>query len=184
MPDVRAELLELLDELDDRRRRPIYPLEGTPFHVHATYARDEMSAGLLEVRKGKLLRTQSGVYRQKSTKTEFVFVTLTKDEKHFTPTTLYHDYPISPSKFHWETQAAVREESESGLRYRHHVEREWRVILFVRQAKNDRGVTMPYLCLGPIQYSSHEGDKPMQSIWDLERPMPPDFFQSVKVAAG
>ena len=55
----------------------------------------------------------------------------------------------------------------------------------VQQAKNDdRGVTMPYLCLGPILYSSHEVEKPMQIIWDLERPMPPDFFQSVKVAAG
>ena len=131
------------------------------------------------------MRTQAGIYRQKETKTEYIFVTLVKDEKHFTPTTLYHDYPISPTRFHWETQGSVREDSVSGLRYRRHQERGWKMILFVRQAqKEDRGVTMPNLCLGPVRYLSHKGEKPMQIIWELERPMPPEFFQRIKVAAG
>ena len=86
------------------------------------------------------MRTQSGVYRQTSTKIEFVYVILTTDEKHFTPTTLYHDYPISPSKFHGETQAAVREDSETGLRYRHHAERGWRVILLCSKPRTTIGV--------------------------------------------
>lgn len=185
LPDLRQELSELLAELDDRRRRPTVPLDGTPFHVHATYARDEVSAGLLETRKGKLLRTQSGVYRKNDAKTEYIFVTLIKDEKHFTPTTLFHDYPMSPTRFHWETQAAVREQSTPGVRYVQHVAQGWQFILFVRErTKDDRGVTMPYLCLGPIRYVSHEGEKPMQIIWELERAMPPEFFQQVKVAAG
>lgn len=184
-PDLRTEARQLLDELQDRRRRPTSPLAGTPFHLHATYTRDEVSAGLLETRKGKLLRTQSGVYRKKDTKTEYIFVTLNKDAKSFTPTTLYHDYPISPSRFHWETQGNVREESESGLRYRRHEERGWKMILFVRQAQADeRNVTMANLCLGPVRYLSHTGEKPMQIIWELEHPMPPDYFQQIKVAAG
>lgn len=184
-PDLRSELSELLAELDDRRRRPTYSLEGTPFHIHATYTRDEVSAGLLETRKGKLLRTQSGIYRKKDTKTEYIFVMLNKNAKSFTPTTLYHDYPISPSRFHWETQGNVREDSDSGQRYRHHRERGWKMILFVREAQSDeRNVTMPNLCLGPVSYVSHQGEKPMQIIWELEHAMPPEYFQRVKVAAG
>ncbi len=104
---------------------------------------------------------------------------------HFTPTTLYHDYPISPTRFHWETQGSVREDSVSGLRYRRHQVHGWKMILFVRQAqKKDGGVTMPNLCLGPVRYLSHKGEKPMQIIWELERAMPPEFFQRIKVAAG
>lgn len=185
MPELRGELLELLDELDDRRRLPTWPLDNLPFEVHATYSRDEISAGLLETRKGKLLRTQGGVYRQEATKTEIVYVTVDKDEKIFTPTTLYHDYPISPRHFHWETQGNVREESETGLRYRHHVERGWQILLFVRESTHDeRNITRPLLCLGPVRYVSHRGEKPMQITWELERPMPHEFFQRVKVAAA
>ncbi|TDI43816.1 MAG: hypothetical protein E2P02_10555 [Acidobacteria bacterium] len=59
---MRRETVELLEVLADRARRPTFPLAGVPFHVHATYSRDEISAGLGQVRKGKLLRTQGGVY--------------------------------------------------------------------------------------------------------------------------
>ncbi len=183
-PDLRTELVELMAELDDRRRRPTSPLAETPFRLHATYTRDEISAGLREIRKGKLLRTQAGIHRQHDKKTEYIFVTLEKDEKNFTPTTLYHDYPISPTRFHWESQN-IRENSDSGLRYQQHAADGWKMILFVRQAQKDgRGVTMANLCLGPVNYVSHQGEKPMQIIWELEQPMPPDFFQRIKLAAG
>ena len=32
------------------------------------------------------------------------FVTLTKSEADYSPTTMYRDYPISPTLFHWESQ--------------------------------------------------------------------------------
>jgi superfamily II DNA or RNA helicase len=185
MPAIRAELAELLDELADRRRRSTWPMLDLPFRVHATYSRDEISAGLGQVRKGKLLRTQSGVYCDRDASADILFVTLEKDEKDFTPTTLYNDYPISPTRFHWESQAATREDSETGRRYREHASAGWRVLLFVRQHKrDDRRITSPYRFLGPVRYVEHEGEKPMQIIWELERPMPADFFREVKLAAG
>lgn len=185
MPDLRFELLELLDELADRRRRPTSPLAALPFRVHATYSRDEISAGLYEIRKGKLLRTQGGVYKHDATRSDILYVTLQKDEKGFTPTTLYNDYPLSPTRFHWESQSVTRADSATGRRYQEHADRGWRILLFVRQATRDsRRVTMPYLFLGPVRYVEHEGEKPMRIIWELERPMPPDFFRQVKVAAG
>ena len=59
------------------------------------------------------------------------------------------------------------------------------MLLFVRQrAHDDRGFTSPYLCLGPVKYQSHQGEKPMRIVWALERAMPAEFFGDVKIAAG
>ncbi len=183
--DLRAEIVDLLGLLDDRRRRPTWPLVGLPFQVHATYSRDEVAAGLREERKGKLLRTQGGVYKADGARADVFFVTLDKDTKHFTPTTLFNDYPISPTRFHWESQSPTRTESETGRRYRESGNTDWRTLLFVRQSKFDsRAMTRPYLFLGPVGYVSHEGERPMRIIWELERPMPSGFFADVKVAAG
>ena len=183
--DLRGEVLELLDELADRKRRPTEPLEDLPFHVHATYSRDEISAGLGQIRKGCLLRTQGGVFKDDACRSDILYVTLEKDEKEFTPTTLYEDYPISPTRFHWESQSVTRADSETGRRYQEHAGRGWRVLLFVRQSKRDeRGEMMSYLFAGPVRYVSHESEKPMRIIWELEYPLPPEFFREVKVAAG
>ena len=184
--DLREELIDLLDLLADRQRRPTFAIDGLPFRVHATYSRDEVSAGLREVGdKGKLKRTQGGVLKNDAARADILYVTLEKDAKHFTPTTLYDDYPISQSRFHWESQGATRADSNTGRRYQGVVEQPWRTLLFVRHKKWDsRGGTSPYLFLGPVRYVSHEKEKPMRIVWDLERPMPATFFNDVKVAAG
>lgn len=181
---AREELSSLLAVLDDRRRKSTYKLENLPFQVHATYSRDEVSAGLLETRKGKLLRTQGGVYQCKEHRCDILFVTLEKDEQDFTPTTLYNDYALSRQRFHWESQASTRFESPTGKRYLHPPEG-WRILLFVRQAKKDtRGLTMPYLFLGPVQCDSASGERPIQIIWELEHKMPAAWFNHIKIAAA
>lgn len=184
-PDVRSELTELVEVLQDRQRRPTWPMSDLPFAVHATYSRDEVSAGLGQVRKGKVLRTQGGVYKDEESRSDILYVTLTKEVKDFSPTTLYKDYPISPTLFHWESQSMTRADSRTGLRYQTHAESDWRILLFARQTKkDDRGNTMPYLFLGPARYVEHKGEKPMGVVWELDRAMPPDWFRQVKLAAG
>jgi len=181
---VMSELRQLFELLDDRRRKPTYALPGLPFRVHATYTRDEVSAGLVEVRKGKLLRTQGGVFKCDAHRCDIMYVTLEKDEKDFTPTTLYNDYPMSQRRFHWESQGNTRLESATGRRYRNPPEG-WRLLLFVRQAKKDeRGITMPYLFLGPVRCVSASGERPIQIVWELEREMPAGWFNEVKIAAA
>ena len=60
-----------------------------------------------------------------------------------------------------------------------------RVLLFVRELNDDeRGESNPFLCLGPARYVSHQSSKPMQIIWELERPMPPEIYDYSKAAAG
>lgn len=183
--DVRDEVADVLALLADRQRRPTFATPGLPFRVHATYSRDEISAGLLQVRNDKLLRTQSGVLCCEDARADVLYVELDKDPRHYTPTTLYDDRLLAPALFQWESQSRTRADSETGRRYQGHAAMDWRVLLFVRQrAEDDRGFTSPYLFLGPVTYVSHESEKPMRILWKLHHAAPPDFFADVKIAAG
>jgi superfamily II DNA or RNA helicase len=192
-PDLRQELRELLDVVADRQRHRTWattsvagpPME-LPFQVHARYGRDEISAGLRQVRGEKLLRTQGGVLHCADAGVDVLYVEVNKDPKHYTPTTLYNDYALSPTRFHWESQSVTRADSPTGQRYRGlGTPPWWRILLFVRQEKNDsRGFTSPYTFLGPVRCVSHQGERPMQIVWELERPMPPSFYSAIKIAAG
>ena len=53
VPDLRHEIVELLRLLDDRSRRPTFAFADLPFRLHASYSRDEISAGLLQTRRKK-----------------------------------------------------------------------------------------------------------------------------------
>ncbi len=183
---LREELHQLLGVLDDRRRHQTHPLPGSALQVHARYTRAEVAAGLNLRTKAtnKLFLGQAGVLKAAGPRCDLLFVTLDKDEKDFTPTTLYEDYPISPTLFHWESQSRTRADSETGRRYRQPPPG-WRILLFVRKAKrDDRRVTCPFLFLGPVSYVSHESERPMRITWRLDRPTPGDWFQQVKIAAG
>ncbi len=184
-PGVRDELRELLAvRADEIRHRP-ERLPGLPLARHAHYTRAEACAALdIVSENGKILNLQAGVYRCDAHRCDLLFVTLEKDEASFTPTTLYNDYPISPTRFHWESQSRTREDSDVGRRYRAPPPG-WRILLFVRQRRKDaRGVTEPFLLLGPVRYVHHRGERPMQITWELASPAPAAWFQRVKLAAG
>ncbi len=188
---LRDELLALLTLLDDRSRRLTFPLEGrlasVPLRVHGTYTLDETMAAFDERnRKGGVKRIQTGVYYLRRFEADLFFVTLEKSERHYSPTTLYNDYPITDHRFHWESQSSCHEDTETGRRYLAvKADGPQQALLFVRQRKSDeRGETMPYTLLGPCTYLGHRGARPMQIEWELARPMPAAFYQEVKLAAG
>jgi superfamily II DNA or RNA helicase len=193
---LRTEVVELFRMLEDRSRRPTFAFPDLPFRIHASYSRDEISAGLLQIRQKKekdserlgppkLLRTQGGVFKCVDARADILYVELDKDPKHYTPTTLYDDRVITPSLFHWESQSRTRADSGTGRRYRASSHSDWGVLLFVRHKPSDaRGFTSPYLFLGRVRYVSHESEKPMRITWKLDAEMPPDFFSEVKIAAG
>lgn len=187
-PLIRHELVELLDVLRDRVRldsKPIDPYGIVPVHSHATYGLYELIAAYGLVSKGVLRESREGLAWAEKEQTDLFFVTLNKSDEDYSPTTRYQDYPISPTLFHWETQSGTSMKSPTGRRYVNHVARGSRVILFVRENKEDeRGVSAPYLCLGPARHVSHESERPIRIVWELERPMPAEIFQHAKVAAG
>ncbi len=187
-PELRAELVDLLDVLRERVRldtRPIDPAGVVPLHSHATYGLYEIVAGHGVAGNGALRETREGVMWVESQRSDLFFITLNKSDEDYSATTRYQDYPISPTLFHWESQSRTATASPTGQRYIHHAARGSRVVLFVRENKRDeREVSTPYLCLGPARHVSHKSDRPMQIVWELERPMPVEIYSRAKVAAG
>ena len=128
---------------------------------------------------------REGVRWDKASGADLFFVTLDKSERDFSPSTRYNDYAISPELFPWESQSFTPESSPTGQRYMHHRQRGSHVLLFVRETKKAvGGVAKPYLFLGPATYVSHRGERPMAITWKLRDPIPGDFYQRAKVAAG
>jgi superfamily II DNA or RNA helicase len=188
---LRQELLELLDVLADRIRSLSWPLDGAlaalPLLVHGRYSLDEVLVSVDErSSKGGLKRIQTGVHYVERYRADLLFITLEKSERDYTPTTLYNDYALSDRRFHWETQSNCHVGTPTGHRYLEAVEgAPNHVLMFVRQRRHDsRGETMPYLFLGPAYYRTHRGARPMQIEFSLKHPMPAEFYQEVKVAAG
>jgi hypothetical protein len=137
------------------------------------------------VSNGRLRENREGVAWVEAHQTDLLLVTLNKADEDYSPTTRYQDYPISPTLFHWESQSRTATGSPTGQRYIDHEARGSNVVLFVRQNRRDeRDVSAPYVCLGRARHVSHQSDRPMQVIWELERPMPVEIYQQAKIAAG
>lgn len=187
-PAMREELVDLLDVLGERGYQATAPIDEhgiVPIHSHASYSRYEVLAAYGLVANGVLRESREGPIWSETHQTDVFFVTLNKSDEDYTPTTRYQDYPISPTLFHWESQSRTATASPTGQRYIDHVARGSRVVLFVREDNDDdRGVSSPFVCLGPARHISHKSDRPMQIIWELERPMPPEIYGYAKVAAG
>jgi hypothetical protein len=185
---IRAELIELLDVLRERVRldsQPLDPVGQVPVHSHATYGLYELIAAYGLVGNGTLRESREGVLWAEAARTDLFFVTLNKSDEDYSATTRYEDYPISPTLFHWESQSRTSTASPTGQRYINHAARGSRVVLFVRENRRDeRDVSAPYLCLGPARHVSHQSDRPMQIVWELERPMPTEIYSLAKAAAG
>ena len=123
---------------------------------------------------------REGVRWLSEEKTDIFVITLNKADGNFSPTTSYKDYAISPSIFHWESQAATRASSPAGKRYQEHAANGSSVVLFARMKQSDRA----FWCLGPATYISHEDEAPMAIKWRLEVPLPGDIYTEFAAAVS
>lgn len=185
-PAVRDELRSVVDlAFDDARHQTTAldgPLAHVPLRVHARYQREEVLAALGNAslqRKPNSFR--EGVLFVPELDVDAFFVTLKKSEADYSPTTMYRDYPISPTLFHWESQSTTTVASRTGQRY---LTGSSTVLLFVRETQRDAFGTAPYLFLGPARYVSHEDERPIAITWRLQHAMPTSFFQTAPVAAS
>jgi superfamily II DNA or RNA helicase len=157
-------------------------LHDVPLRAHGRYQREEVLAALGYAsldRKPNSFR--EGVLYVRERDVDAFFVTLQKSEADYSPTTLYRDYPISPTLFHWESQSTTSVASATGQRYLSGTSTK---LLFIRQHKSDEFGTSPYLFAGVAHYVQHTGDRPIAITWRLEVPLPNDFFVAASVAAG
>lgn len=187
----RSEVRQILNHVLNHVDHITPPLTGdhaeAPLRIHASYSREEILTALGETSVGGFMpgHFREGVRWCDGIKSDALLITLEKDEKDFSPQTRYKDYAMSDTQFHWESQNQTSESSPTGVRYQTHQVNGTHVLLFVRRfKKTDIGGAQPWMLLGPADYVSHEGSKPMGIIWKLHAPLPPDVLTYSAIAAG
>jgi hypothetical protein len=186
-PSLREELVQLLEVLGAQAESvEIDPgfAPDVPLLVHERYTRQEVVAALGLASPARPRNFQEGVLWAEEYRTDVLFVTLEKTMAGFSPSTMYRDYAISPTEFHWESQSTTSERSPTGQRYAQHTERGSRVVIFARERQVEGGgQSVPFLFLGPATYQRHRGDRPMAITWRLQFPLPGWFFQLARAVA-
>ena len=173
----RFEQIDFIDE-------PVNLGFDCPLDLHCTYTRDQL---LVAMDFMKPATVREGVKWLPEKQLDVFFVTLNKADKDYSPTTMYNDYSINESLFHWQSQSTTADNSPTGQRYIHHKERGSKVLLFVREFKSDRvtGGAEAYTYLGTANYVKHQGSRPMNITWLLDRPIPAKFLKKTnKLVVG
>ena len=177
---MTKEIDSLLGFLEDKTE----VLEGdlplgfpTGLSLHCTYSRDQIFAGLghWTPHHTNVAGKREGVLFLREKMLDVFFITLNKSEKHFSPSTMYNDYAISETLFHWQSQSTTSASSPTGQRYMNPTSK---VLLFVRAFNKINNVSQPYVCLGTARYVSHEGSKPMSIVWRLDAEIPAWFMRN------
>ncbi|WP_297086093.1 DEAD/DEAH box helicase [uncultured Draconibacterium sp.] len=180
------EIIELLIDKIDFLESDIKLPYSQPLKLHSRYTREQILTAFGHSTFEKKSTNREGNADNKKLNTDVLFIDLIKSEKDFSPSTLYEDYAISETLFHWQSQNASRPDRGKGLGYIRHLETGKIILLFVRERKNDEfGNTMGYVFLGEGKITEYSGAKPMNIKWALEEPMPPYLWkQSAKMAVG
>ena len=172
-PTMLSELIALLrynynriDFIDE----PVDLGFDCPLDLHCSYTREQLLVAM-DFMKPSIVR--EGVKWLPDKNIDVFFITLNKSDKDYSPTTMYQDYSINETLFHWQSQSTTNAEGKVGQRYINHRKNGSKVLLFVREFKNDiYGNTAPYTYLGTANYVSHNGSRPMNITWKLDEPIP------------
>jgi len=191
---LKSELSEVISTLIERLEVSEFPMptvnnsvvDASPLKMHVRYPKEHILVAFGDSTFTKKSSSREGVLNIADASAELLFVTLDKCEKQFSATTMYHDYAISPTLFHWQTQNSARPNSGRGLGYIKQKENNKTFILFVReQAKDENGRTMGFVNFGPVDFVKYEGSQPMNITWKLKHPMPAYLWhETAKLAVG
>lgn len=180
-PEARAEVAQLGEVLQIRSkllRKPVPGLEDLPLCLHGGYGIREILTATGWLTAQRRAPFQAGTLPLHDRKVELLFVTLDKREGYH-ERIAYHDYAISPERFHWQSQNAAGPDTGAGRRYLESPANGWSFQLFVRPARGD-----PYRACGPVTLERAEGAKPMTIQWRLSVPLPVRLFQEFSVLRG
>lgn len=185
------EIIEVLEILIDRISFKEIDIElpyNQPLKLHARYTRDQI---LVAFKMSTFEKKSSnaigvGVAENKDLNTELLFIDLVKSEEDYSPTTLYDDYAISETLFHWQSQNQTRDDSGKGLTYINHQKLGKKILLFIREkSTNEYKNTNGYVFVGEGNFQEYEGSKPMSIKWELNEPMPNYLWkESAKMSIG
>jgi superfamily II DNA or RNA helicase len=184
--DEIIELLEILIDKVDFKEIDIHLPYRQPLKLHARYTRDQILVAFGLSTFEKKSSSREGVAENVDLNTELLFINLIKSEENFSPTTMYDDYAISETLFHWQSQNSSRPDIGKGLSYIKHQENNKKILLFIREKANDeKGNTMGYVFIGEGNFKENEGEKPMNIKWELNEPIPNYLWkESAKMSVG
>lgn len=181
-PALREEMIEIVDCLQDESANSHQPLPNAPLtwplSLHARYQRREIQAAVGHLTPSSRPLFNEGCLILSGLKIELMFVTLDKREG-FAERVQYHDYAISPERFHWQTQNRAAVNNATGKRYIDSSDNGWSFQLFVRENQ-----TSAYIALGSVELEQYEGDRPISIIWKLNYAMPIEIFRRFSVLRG
>lgn len=70
-------------------------------------------------------------------------------------------------------------------RYTQHARMEHTIAVFARDRRTlENGVVSPYVFLGPAQFVTSTGDRPVAFTWRLETPMPEELFEVARTVGA
>ena len=178
-PVMHAEIIELLEYQLSKIDFVDESVElgfDCPLDLHCTYSRDQILVAM-DFMKPATVREGSKYLQDKEI--DLLFVTLNKSEKDYSPTTMYNDYSINEELFHWQSQSNTSVTSPTGLRYINQRTKSNKILLFVRDAKNDPilGVADSYTFLGKVEYVEHNSSQPINITWKLSKAIPAKFYK-------
>ncbi len=176
-PVMLMELMELLQYKYDHIDFIDAPVDlgfDSPLDLHCTYTRDQLLVALDFMNPNSV---REGVKWLPEKQIDVLFVTLNKSDKDYSPTTMYNDYSINETLFHWQSQSTTTDTGSVGQRYINHRSRGSKVLLFVREFKNDLVGAAPYTFLGTVNYVKHSGSRPMNITWKLDHPIPAKYLK-------
>ena len=149
--------------------------------LHAHYGSGEIKAALGLSNINKTGPTGQGVIHIEKLKTYVHLVTFRKDERDFSPSTQYRDYPISRTKIHWESQSTVSQSSNTGQNYLNFKNKHYTVLFFARLDKRQDNETCPFVFLGTAKdLLNYEGNRPISMTWELDYPIPAELFEEAR----
>ncbi|PQJ75209.1 DEAD/DEAH box helicase [Polaribacter gangjinensis] len=167
------EVLELLLDTIDFKEINIELPYNQPLKLHARYTRDQILAAFRLSTFERKSPSREGIAENVKLNTELLFINLIKSEENFSPTTMYDDYAINETLFHWQSQNSAGPETPKGISYIKHQKDEKRILLFVREKNKDEfGNTMGYIFVGEGTLKEYYGAKPMNIKWELNEPLP------------
>ena len=192
--ELQSELSEVINILIERLTISEFAMptvhnnlvDNTPIKMHVRYPKEHILVAFGDSTFTKKSSSREGVLTIAAANTDLLFVTLNKCEKQFSATTMYHDYAISPTLFHWQTQNSAKPTSGRGLIYINQKQNNKTFLLFVReQSKDENGRTMGFVNFGPVDFVKYEGSQPMNITWKLKHPMPSYLWhEAAKLAVG
>lgn len=171
--DELIEVLEILINQIKHKEIDFNLIDSQPLKIHSRYTREQILAALGFSTFDKKSSNREGVAFSKELNTELLFINLIKSEENFSPTTMYDDYAINESLFHWQSQNSAGPETPKGISYINHEHKNKKILLFVREKATDEyGNTMGYVFIGEGKLKEHYGSKPMNIKWKLNEPLP------------